>query len=372
VNTLEKPIEQKHLLWIILGPLSLFCSMGILSLKHTGHLIGLPLVSLIGILCCYQWKWRGLALTAALFIGLSFFRHDETQDRLWELTFGISIVLGLMITILSLDYFQDHIHKKSAAEMTQLSLLIKDNEANFEENKQKLEMLLQNQLKDKAEIEQLKNLIHSKESSYLKSAEAQERETKTLLQNQLNNKAEIEQLKNLIQSKESSYLKSAEAQERETKTLLQNQLNDKAEIEQLKNLIQHNENSYRNRIENDQQEIKTLIEEKEEWIKNQQGVDSRTLWQAKRKAEGLYEQLRDQFEDKCLCLEQTRRELFHTNEALLRMQNDEIEREFYDNCDVTNRLVQHIILMEDEYQKNIKKLESENEGYFRILDNLTS
>lgn len=330
-------IESYRPLWIILGPLCLFCSASVFMFY--GKPIGYALASMVGIVVCYYLRWLGLALAATLLAILTFF--SPLDNSWWAAGMGLAFTLGWVITILSLEDFQISAtarHNQQEADLAQLNALVKDKET---------EISIQAQ-------------------AFHQSLDTEKKQLDTLAQSLLKAQSEIAKLKDLLQRKENSLVGS----ENKIHTLLHNQAQHESKLAELKHLVQIKEEHIRQTIAESEQRLQKYAEENEALMKNQKGADAKELWQAMRKAEGLYMQLRDQFEEKSATLDEVRRELFHAHETLLRQQKEEIEREFYVSSEEIDRLISHIICMENDYEARLNSLEAENQAYGAIIENV--
>ncbi|MBN9377833.1 MAG: hypothetical protein BGO14_04145 [Chlamydiales bacterium 38-26] len=100
-----------------------------------------------------------------------------------------------------------------------------------------------------------------------------------------------------------------------------------------------------NQVLEDQQKTKALSSSEESSLR--------------RRAEGMYLQLREQFNEKSAVLDETRRQLFHTQEALLQLQNTLREQEQFSTHPAVHELIQHILKMQKSYSLLKKQYESE-------------
>jgi hypothetical protein len=223
----------------------------------------------------------------------------------------------------------------------------------------------QNQLRDQADLTKLKIFLQTKTADFLKQEDEYQKSVKKY-------KEEIDNLASQL-----CFLK-------DERIIIENtfeqiRLTDTQSIENLKNYIATKEKEfflkeetfcenlrqYEEEIEKLKLSLKELKNEKPEQHSGEQ-----SLWQAKRKAEGLYYQLREQFEQKSTTLDQTRHELFHTNEVLLKMQKVLDEKEIYALCEGDEMMLNHIITMEKHYQRIIEQLEKETEVCHHLLDQM--
>jgi hypothetical protein len=91
------------------------------------------------------------------------------------------------------------------------------------------------------------------------------------------------------------------------------------------------------------------------------------IWQEMRKAQGLYFQLREQFEQKSLMLNQTRREMFFIQEEVQNLQKEKTEIQLYQYSEQEKALIEHILKMEQSHKNNVKYLEVEIDMYLDFV-----
>ncbi len=84
------------------------------------------------------------------------------------------------------------------------------------------------------------------------------------------------------------------------------------------------------------------------------------------RVQGMYQQLRDQYEAKSQTLDQTRFELFHTKEKLEALQKDSEEERLFDRSTAILNFERHIKKLEQE----LHRLESENQALEAIINTI--
>lgn len=89
-------------------------------------------------------------------------------------------------------------------------------------------------------------------------------------------------------------------------------------------------------------------------------------------AEAKYRQLREQFEEKSKVLDQTRRELFLSNEKLAFLQREFDEERWYALGEAEESLQQHLLVVSKENEEAERRREKEVEALHRLLDSLMS
>src|ERR1700728_1273369 len=98
---------------MLVGPLSLLFSLALLTLAPYKIQFYIPLVSLIGLGLVYQWGMQGFAVAALCMLTLFIYHFSSlsSPEKLWEGGSAISLLLGLLITVLSIEEAQEQIAK---------------------------------------------------------------------------------------------------------------------------------------------------------------------------------------------------------------------------------------------------------------------
>ena len=94
------------------------------------------------------------------------------------------------------------------------------------------------------------------------------------------------------------------------------------------------------------------------------------VWQEMRKAQGLYNQLREQFREKSEVLSQTRSDLFHIQEELLKLKMEQAEGEHYYYSGDEEALIKHIQQMEISHRHTVDELKYEIDLYMELIKSL--
>lgn len=79
----------------------------------------------------------------------------------------------------------------------------------------------------------------------------------------------------------------------------------------------------------------------------------------RRRAEGMYLQLKEQFNEKSATLDATRRQLFHTQESLMQLQRNLKEQELFSTDPQVQTLTRHILKMQNQCDRHEKFYNSE-------------
>lgn len=91
----------------------------------------------------------------------------------------------------------------------------------------------------------------------------------------------------------------------------------------------------------------------------------------RRRAEGMYLQLKGQFSEKAAILDETRRQLFHIQEHLLQVQRDLKEQDLFAYSPESKALIQHILKMQNFYDRKEKFYAAEIEVLQEIITKLS-
>jgi hypothetical protein len=89
-----------------------------------------------------------------------------------------------------------------------------------------------------------------------------------------------------------------------------------------------------------------------------------------RRNEGLYLQLRNQFIEKSTTLDETRRELFNTQEEVLRLQLEQKEAFLYNRSPIDQEIERHLIRMEQEYVAISQEYRQEVDALHQLIETL--
>lgn len=108
----------------------------------------------------------------------------------------------------------------------------------------------------------------------------------------------------------------------------------------------------------------TLAKQTHEPVKNEE-------YGLRRRAEGMYLQLREQFNEKSSVLDDTRRELFKTQEALLELQKSLKETEEYGPRPTEQKLLKHLMKMQKQQDEQIHQYKEEIEQLYDLISHLS-
>lgn len=358
VEQIESKFDEQVRFWAVLGPFIMLMTLFVMVIRSAPEDLYLAVTALVGIPVCWKWKHTGLALAFAfLGFGLVFsLIQAPIEERFWY--FGISLAIGMafIVTSLSLEEVTSIIsklqfesksrkdHLWSLDERYQLAKAAWEKEKlsfNKEINQKLTEIVvLRSQLKQEDEnkvsqnndqIEQYRKNYFRLESElqYAKNKQQQtEIESANLKRLAAQHETELREQK----QKESELLNKIDVLEIAKKHLLSTLNSEKTSIANvlIENRKMSEELAGQEDLQHQIQQLKDAIQEKNEAVAVLQNeiIEKSTQIEGanqhfecitvpKDPFEPLYKQLRDQFIEKTSLLEQTRKELFKSKEALL-------------------------------------------------------
>ncbi len=399
----EEKIDKNILFWVLLGPLFLLTTLFLTSFAPIPSK-DLFVFSLLAIVFCQKKKQTGLFYSLLALVILSFYKHffQISQGHLWQLGIEFSLSLGIFISYFSFEHASDIIKSYDLQKNTQNESLEKmeqelKKEADFHSRQHKnfqYEIDRVNfQLEEKnLEIGALKKLAENLRGSLkdidlekeriLKEAKEKEKqiallretidEYKEQVQTLMENES-FEELNNLKIEKEKieSFSKIIE-RKLEEKTLL----HQEKEAELKKMLVLESE--YKNKIEKlleEKQNLENLLQKEKETALNEKNnteisPEEKMSYESKiselKKIQSLYSQLKVQFEEKKKLLEETRKELFRSNEKISSF--DKVKE--LQALDETV-LEKDLTLQLGSFESETKRLEEENIHLHDIVSALT-
>jgi hypothetical protein len=137
----QKNRDRNQLLfWAQLGPMTL-----LLTLLAATPLVGrfdLPIIAILGSLCCWRWRMRALGGVLCVLIGWVAWQLTSIpqEQRFWYLGVGIAIALGFMVLCLAFDEVKAAIGQLEGEARTRLDALMRqDEQSRRRENQFQLE-----------------------------------------------------------------------------------------------------------------------------------------------------------------------------------------------------------------------------------------
>ncbi|MEI8124183.1 MAG: hypothetical protein WCG42_00325 [Parachlamydiaceae bacterium] len=105
---MDKSTSRKEIanqLWPTVGPLLAFCLSFVLLFNPSATPVGLPLITLCGLLACYAWKWRGVAISSvSLAALLTYYLYQQPHSLwIWTIVLSLSIASIFVVTVLCFE-----------------------------------------------------------------------------------------------------------------------------------------------------------------------------------------------------------------------------------------------------------------------------
>jgi uncharacterized protein YqgV (UPF0045/DUF77 family) len=285
VNIAAMDLKHRFHLWTLLGPCFVLLTLTLLTLQPAGNHLYLPYLALIGLPVCWKWELKGLVAVLILLSVVLFYRHTAIPSHLfdWELGLCLSLGLGFAITALS---------------------------------RHELSPLFQTLPVEKLDTKELEALRTENE----KLGQALQVSKNELEATRTTHEKKLQELMAKLQENAQKQEKLAEFQN-QAKLLLYN-YQDKEKS--LKEKCQ----DYKTRVEEQQNQIQTLQTQISE-LEKPAVVVKGDHWQDWRRAEGLYQQLREQFDLKQEELDRARQERFQIQEEYTQLKMDHEELTIY-------------------------------------------
>jgi hypothetical protein len=327
-SLLPKKLTQQAFAWAFLPLFFTLLIMGVIFAHPQPVLTYLPFLTLITVGACLYFKISGLVGSYLLLTLFIFFLMPQTpqEERLWTMGVLFSHALNLFIFLLAFEeaeacFKQSEVQAaeyKSEVEKMELSVhqmvkVIEEREKEFSEEIKKL--------KEEAELRKIERRRELKQLQLLQSE----------IENLGVQKEELKQQNHRVQKNQEEAEKAAESSKQQleslkgefarTTRLAEHHLE---EVKQLKteNQTLHEEREgakkqltlLLNELEQGKQELSRVLQLYQQQIEaassTAQQVDLPALQQALARAEGLYFQLRSQFNEKTAVLAETRKALF--------------------------------------------------------------
>lgn len=397
----------------VLGPL--FASLGImlLSLKNSPLYFDLSFLALAGVLICWKWEQKGLPIALFSLAALLFYKWMGGEEALsvWDFGLSMSFALAFLITSLAkkeitegseeapeevVDVFQspyappadlakkydkviaeknrslDTLQKNLGLAQERLNELqnekehltgrLREVETVFSEQKQERETFLE-VLRQKAELQELMQ-NQEKEIARLK--------TEAISEEDILKQAFFRDLQQQIEqsAREKSGLEVSLSRLQQELDSFHTQLNQKSEI------IEGHQNKIHKltgQLDSLVDKLKNLENEKEKLEKELEGgdEDSETALpdiKAFSRLQGMHRQLKEQFQEKSEILDQTRRELFQTEEKLLKVERLFLDSNRYGFHEMVQPLEKHL----DELNQLCSCQEEEIKNLEEIIESFSS
>lgn len=91
--------------WALIGPQISLLTLFVFFFKGATTPFALPLILLLGVPVCWNWKLKGFGASAVLLTAVLAYHYTEIplEERFWHLGMGFSILMSLLITALSFE-----------------------------------------------------------------------------------------------------------------------------------------------------------------------------------------------------------------------------------------------------------------------------
>jgi chromosome segregation ATPase len=360
----EKSRSQLHAL-TLLGPASVVLSVLLLVINDSPFYIDFSACAMLGLVISWRFKLKGLAVSATLLLSLLFYEHFFHPEpvTLWDVGLSLSVLMSFLVTSLASLEFWEHLRSFGSVAASE----IQSWEAKVEESlsgKRALERAVRdleekltgsaNELAKQTALaaatlstlsereEQIKHLTGELEklTDRLKGLESEKEEIGKALGEALALKTALKEKLSLQEEQMGAKLHAISEHEEKIKHLtgelenLKGLESEKMALKEKLSLQEEQMAAKLHAISEHEEKIKHLTGELEKLTDRLKGLESekeeiekaleealapKSEYQSKdfAKMQGLYRQLRSQFEEKSLTLDQTRRELFQAKESLL-------------------------------------------------------
>lgn len=323
LNIAEKHLELKREVGTLIGPFCILLTVSISFLKPEFNHLSLPWIAAIGMFLSWKWKLKGLGFSIGILAGILAFRFTSftPDERLWEIGLSLALTLGFVTTALS----DEEIEEKEIIEPDP-SLV------------EKIEHLQSQIEKKEAQLNSYEKLMDLAREEALAGKDRLEKMRLDLGKQKQRAKAE--------QDKIEEELKNAN---RELNKLRPELSETKNKISKLEAVLKEPPVTLPKPM------IVTIEKEKGEH------------WENFRRYEGLYNQLRVQFEEKSALLDSSRKEIFHLQEKI-----ESLQRENRDSlANVEKEYEEYIVKMERYFQQEICQLRNECEQQEELITQIT-
>lgn len=383
-----KTLSKVNILSII-GPIFVLLCVFLLIVRDSDFDIDLSMAAMAGLFFCWRWKLKGFVLASFLLLALVGYEIFAVGAiPLWEVGLIISLELAFLVTSLASLEFVDTVESIGESiwqEMT--SWQEKANEAlqgktELEKKVDNLQTKLQTAFDgaktttEKAEMfERLLSIARNEMLGIAKSSEELQEKYAKEVQHSHKLSERIEDLEFRLQdvAKLKQIIEQKEEKE-ELVTELRGQVDalhqDKMQLESsFQKQISHSEikiQDLSDQLDKLTDKLKSLQSEKETLEKAMDDLlhvepvvqEQESNMSQLRRAEGLYLQLRGQFDEKSAVLNQTRKELFSTQEKLLIKNLELQEINSFSRDEKMDHYIRQLHRTIGDLEKEIEKYES--------------
>ena len=366
MDTAQKKVVVQVQFWGVLGPLLALITLSVIFVKAPPQASYLAMATIMGVLASWKWKIRGLLISCLIVLTLYLYQFSQItpNEHLWHIGIHVAIVLGFVITVFAYQEVENLLTMSHSALESRLADLLKERESLVTTYTDLIETAKQEAVKLNSQHEKLLNEFFQKQHALAIAEEslyAAQIQVKTFEEIKLQTQ-ELQQTLGLRNHELADARIQLEAtiQERDE---VRDQCGKHQELvyalqEELANAQQQVVNAQERQME-DQETLEHLQHElvRCESIIAEHHPDSAPAW--RRKLEGINNQLREQFNEKSLILDETRKELFCVTE-----QCAHLERQFEESH-------QEAVGEMEKYVANIIRESKEAvEGFEREVESL--
>lgn len=397
MKTIDATLEKKLQIWTLIGPLCLILTLAVSFLKPSPHPTYVPYAALFGLIVCWRWQMKGFVLTFFLLITIAIYRAIgfPIEDKIWEGGLFTALSLGCLITALSFEEAKSLIEgewTRPALEIEELQNELRLLQEKWEETSCRLanEISLGIELTNGKEqlnlhFQELKNELQKQQSWHEEAVQNLKDTRETFGRERANLEAKLskkeEELILALEGKKTLEVNHKELADHYLKLQKEHQKIEMAQREYAKNnqvlasekdTITAEKVALMFQLQTIQDENVRLAGELEEAKKPVEPVEPVKLdhWEEFRQAQGLYLQLREQFEEKSKALDQTRTELFHTQEKLESMKKEFEEKYVYERSPAEKEMEKYLERVEKQYGSQLEALEVEIESLQEIISGI--
>lgn len=398
----ESSLEKQIFVGPFLGPFLTLLTLSIVLFYYAPQHMELPLAGLAGIYCSWKWHVRGTAIAWVLLAAATGLKSVNSPEMSlwWNISLAVSLGLASLITALTQRNISDHLEWKYQDSIEQHSRLAI--------SEARLNTILQTIQQERADVQQQ---IQTMEMQLKEKTDAQVdyMQFMEIARKELNHtKSENEQLQKEITDCRRALLEADDELKscKQALSLMQNQSEtvqmQNKELTDLRHAVQayqHQIVSYKDDLRRNQHQqtlilemselIETLSREKKllestlgslqeelESTKNKETTDeigvSKESPRELRRLEGFYRQLREQFEEKTRILDETRQELFHTQENLMRAERELSEKELSSPQISYEEHISHLLKAEAELKQELEQSQQEIIKLNELVETLVS
>ncbi|MBT3394339.1 MAG: hypothetical protein HN411_04425 [Waddliaceae bacterium] len=326
---ITKNLKERAQFWTMLGPIIIAFTIFVNAVTPSSTSFYLPFSAMIGIGACWRWRWSGALGTAAFMFMMFLITYSgiHVEERLWQLGMASATLMAFAITVLSFEESDATTYAIETESKSRLDSLLSLDE--------KLKDTQEQWCSDREEFEETKGRLEDdittrqeQKQTLNKTIEALNAEVKDLTKNNVafhsealkNLRKYAQEHENLLDAKKDiaelqRMCDDTKGSKAEDSSVIEETLRNKdQEIEDLKKKIDEKENDVVGgedfkEVYSEFHSIQNKMQNKMPSGPKKPGGDDAAPADA-RKMQGMYKQLREQFEEKTKVLDKTRIDLF--------------------------------------------------------------